>query len=70
MREKQELLEDRLRRAILECGLSANKLATLSGVAQPVLTRFINGTRGITLATAGKVAEALGLELVAKRKGR
>ena len=63
-------LEDQLRMAIADSGYSANELARASGVAQPVLTRFINGSRGMTLSTASRVARVLGLELVAKRKGR
>ena len=35
-----------------------------SGVAAPVLQRFVNGERGITLETAGKLATYLGLALL------
>ncbi len=70
MNAKYENLEQRFRRAIVESGMSATKLAAVSGVAQPILTRFINGTRGITLASASKVVEVLNFELAPKRKGR
>lgn len=42
---------------------SLNELAWRAGVSQPSLSRFVNGKRDITLATASKVAKELGLEL-------
>ena len=56
-------LEEQLKAAIARSGLSVFRLAKDSGVSQPVLCRFVNGQRGITLATAAKLVEALGLEL-------
>ncbi|HOI37360.1 MAG TPA: helix-turn-helix domain-containing protein [Bacillota bacterium] len=52
-----------MKAAIARSGLSVFRLAKDSGVSQPVLCRFVNGQRGITLATAAKLVEALGLEL-------
>lgn len=43
---------------------SLNELAWRAGVSQPSLSRFLSGKRDITLATASKVAEQLGLELL------
>jgi plasmid maintenance system antidote protein VapI len=56
-------LEEQLKTAIVASGLSVYRLAKDSGVSQPALCRFVNGQRGITLATASKLVEALGLEL-------
>ena len=63
-------LEQQLRSAVKDSGLTIYRLAKDSGVSQPVLSRFLNGKRGITLATAAKLANALGLELRPKKKGR
>ena len=68
MRKYQTYLERQIRTAIKESGLTIYRLAKDSGVSQPVLCRFANGKRGITLATASKLTETLGLELVSKKK--
>lgn len=68
MKKNETYLEKQVRTAIKNSGLSINRLAKNSGVSQPVLCRFVNCERGITLATASKLAETLGLELVSKKK--
>ena len=54
--------------AIDKSGLSVYRLAKDSGVSQPVLCRFVNRQRGITLATASKLVETLGLKLVPRKR--
>jgi transcriptional regulator with XRE-family HTH domain len=63
-------ISDTLREALLASGLTPYRLAKLAGTTPPVVTRFINGERDLRLATAAKLAEALGLELLAKAKRR
>ncbi len=53
-----------LQAAIAATGQSLYSIAQASGVPAPVLQRFVNGQRGITLETAGKLAEYLGLALL------
>lgn len=55
-------LEDTLRRAIWNCGLSANELGKRTGVPQPTITRFLAGG-DMKLTTASKIAAYLGLSL-------
>lgn len=50
-------------RAYIAAHPSVNQLAKLSGVSQPVISRFVNGSRGITLDTASRLAQSLGLKL-------
>ena len=50
--------------AIDATGQSLYSIAQGSGVAAPILQRFVNGERGITLDTAGKLAAYLGLGLL------
>jgi plasmid maintenance system antidote protein VapI len=55
---------DDLRNAILTSGQTEYRVAKESGVAQPILNRFLRRERGISLATAAKLAAYLRLRLV------
>ena len=68
MTERETYMEKQIKAAIEQSGLSVYRLAKNSGVPQAVLCRFVNGKRGITLATASKLVETLGFELVQKKK--
>jgi plasmid maintenance system antidote protein VapI len=57
-------LEERLRQAITDCGVSLNQLARETGVHAAQLSRFVRGTRTLTLRAAAKVCAHLGLRLV------
>lgn len=52
-----------LRDAIRATDKSMYQIALDAGVAQIVVSRFVSGERDIRLATADKLAEALGLKL-------
>lgn len=58
-----ENIEQRLRRAVLESGLSRYQIAKISGVSEAQLSFFVNGKRSLTLPVAARLAEVLGLEL-------
>lgn len=68
MKRKETYLEKQMKTAIKRSGLSIYKLAKETGISQPILCRFVNSQRGITLTTASKLAETLELELVQKKK--
>jgi hypothetical protein len=57
-------LARQLQAALAATGQSLYAIAQSSGVPSPVLQRFVNGERGITLETAGKLAAYLGLALL------
>ena len=61
-------LVDELREAILNCGQTEYRVAKESGVAQPILNRFLHGERGVSLETAAKVCKYLGLHLAPIRR--
>lgn len=63
-------LADTLKEAIRKTGLSGYRVALDAGVPEPVVSRFLRSERGITLDTAGKLADYLGLELRPIRKPR
>ena len=54
---------DELRQAILHSGETEYRVAKESGVAQPIVNRFLRGERGISLETAAKLCKYLRLHL-------
>jgi len=56
-------LSQALRDALRTSGKSMYQIAQDAGVSQIVLSRFLSGERDIRMATADKLAEALGLML-------
>ncbi len=60
---KQRDLGEQIREAIADSGMSRFKLAKRSGVPYSGVHRFVGGQRGLTLDTASKLCEVLGLEL-------
>ena len=59
---------DELREAILNSGQTEYRVAKESGVAQPIVNRFLRGERGISLKTAAKLCKYLGLHLAPVRR--
>ena len=58
-------LSDALKRAIRESGRTVYQIAKDAHVSQIMISRFLSGERDIRMATADKLAHALGLKLVA-----
>lgn len=59
-------LSDALRKAVRECGKSVYQIAKEAEVSPIVISRFLSGERDIRLATADKLAEALGFSVPTK----
>ena len=55
--------ESILRQAIAKSGLTNYELSKLSGVSEAQLSRFMNGKRTLTIPTAEKIAEHIGVEI-------
>ena len=68
MARRNRDIEEQLRKAILQSGMSRYRLGQLTGVDKAVLSNFVNRKRSVTLTTAGKLAKALGLELRATER--
>ncbi len=66
---KVDLAAD-IRRAIRQSGLTPYRIATDADVDRAIMTRFVNGERGLTLTTASRICEVLGLELRPVRRTR
>ena len=60
-------LANKLRRAIIDSGLTHYAIGKLSGVDTAVIDRFVSGERDIRLETAGRIAEPLGYKLAANK---
>lgn len=56
-------MSDTLRSAMQASDLSDYRISKMTGVHASVIGRFLKGERGISLTTAGKIAEVVGLEL-------
>ena len=56
-------LSESLKQAIRASGQSEYQIAKAAGVSQIVISRFLSGERDIRMATADKLAGALGLKL-------
>ena len=71
MARKKLNIEEQLRQAILNHGMSCYRISQLTGVSKGVLSNFVNGHRSLTLTTAVKLTDELGLSLQPdKKKGR
>ncbi len=64
---RRQTLADQLRSAIRSSGLSVYRIALDTGVSQPVITRFVNGKRTVTLETADALAAYFNMRLTAPR---
>ena len=69
-RFKNPDIEEQLRQAILNCGMSRYKLSQLCGVAASQLCFFVNKERSLTMTSAAKVAKVLGLGLTDTKGGK
>jgi|LakMenE01Jun11ns_1017448.scaffolds.fasta_scaffold9919525_5 transcriptional regulator with XRE-family HTH domain len=68
--ERENDISWQLWHAVNDSGLSAYRLADLSGVSHTVINRWLRGERDITLQTAAKLAACLDLELKPARPKR
>ena len=60
-------MEYQLRKAVKTSGVEQNKVADMAGLAPSQMSYFMNGHRSLSLASASKLATALGYELRKKR---
>jgi plasmid maintenance system antidote protein VapI len=61
-------LQDQLREAVKQSGLSLYRIAKDSGVVYQVLHRFASGERDLTLETATKLADYFGMRLTRPKR--
>ena len=65
-------LRKQLLQAIDRCGLNRKQIADKAGISYSIIHGFCAGTRSVTLDTASKIADIVGIEFRLKRskKGR
>ena len=61
-------LQDQLRQAVENSGLTLYRIAKDSGVVYQVLHRFARGERDLTLETATKLADYFGMRLTRPKR--
>jgi hypothetical protein len=62
---KKPPISDQLRKAIMASDKSCYRIHKETGIAPSVLSRFLNHRHGLSMASVDKLAECLGLRLVA-----
>jgi plasmid maintenance system antidote protein VapI len=69
-KKKRESLSDELRQAVERSGLSRYAIWQAVGIDQGSMSKFVAGERGLTLESIDKLAELLGLHIVADTERR
>ncbi|MBU0637318.1 MAG: helix-turn-helix domain-containing protein [Planctomycetes bacterium] len=69
MTDVGRLLDD-IRAAIAESGKTRYRIAQDTGISQAQLSRLMSGKRGLSLDALEKLADALGWEVVIRRRRR
>jgi transcriptional regulator with XRE-family HTH domain len=65
-----EAVSEQLRRAILDAGVSRYRISHDTGIAESVLSRFVNRETGLDIGTVDKLAAYLGLQFVSIERKR
>lgn len=66
MSTRQTRLTDQVRRAILTSGLTRYRISKVCGVEEAALSRFMAGKTSLTLTSLDRMADMLGLNVVAR----
>ena len=61
-------LQDQLRQAIQQSGLTLYAIAKGAGIAYPVVYRFSTGERDLTRETASRLADYFGMRLTRPKR--
>lgn len=69
-KKKRASLSDELRQAVERSGLSRYAIWQAVGIDQGSMSKFMAGERGLTLESIDKLAELLGLHIVAESERR
>ena len=69
-KRKKTKISDQIRDAIQSADVTRYRIAVETGINEATLSRFMNGTGGMTVETLDKLGEYLGLEIVEKKTKR
>jgi hypothetical protein len=63
-------LSDEIRLAVEHCGQTRYAISKATGIAQEVLSRFVNGERGLNMDTLDTLAAYLDLHITTRKPKR
>lgn len=63
-------MNDQVRQAIKQCGMTQYRIAQVTGITRGALSRFMAGDRDMTLVTLEKIAPVIGVRLVTTKPKR
>ena len=66
MSKRRVKLSDQIRRAIDAAGVSRYSICRTTGIGPAAMSRFMQGRQGMTLANLDRLADVLGLAVVAR----
>ncbi len=67
---KKQRFSEQLRRAVRQSDLSRYRISKQTGIAQSVLSRFVNQGAGLSMESVDRLCECLGLSVVVEDKPR
>jgi transcriptional regulator with XRE-family HTH domain len=59
---------DQIKRAVAECGMSRYRLSQLTGIDQPMLSRFVRGQKNLSMPALDRLAGVLRLQIVRNKQ--
>ena len=65
---KEELFNQQLRKALVKSELTCYQISKQTGIAQSILSRFINQGTGLSMGSIDRLCQCLKLRLVADTK--
>lgn len=68
--KKRIRISDQVRHAINTCGKTRYRIWQETGVAQPTLSDFMAGKRGLSMKALDKVGDCLGLNITMEAKSQ
>jgi len=66
MSKQRQRMTDAVRRAIRTAGVSRHRICREAGIDKASISRFMAGKTGLTLASLDRLADVLGLDVVAR----
>jgi len=66
MSKQRQRVTDAVRRAIRTAGVSRHRICREAGIDKASISRFMAGKTGLTLASLDRLADVLGLDVVAR----
>lgn len=70
MGKKRAKVSDQFRAAIGSCGMTRYRISKETGISESMLSRFMGGSRGLSIEALDTLGEYLGLDVVKRRKSK